>query len=156
MADFLAAHTTLTLATVGADCAPAAAALFYAYDGDLNLYFLSEAKTVHAQNLAHNPVCAGTVQDEGQDWRRIHGLQLRGRAQPARGEDLARAVAVYARRYAFVAGLLAGGAGPQALSGPLSRARFYILRPNWVRLIDNRVRFGHKEELILGGPEEVR
>ena len=150
---FLAAHNTLTLATVSPDGTPAAAAVFYAHDVKLNLYFLSAAGTVHSENLAHNPACAGAIQEEGQDWREIHGLQLRGSAEPARGNEVGRAAALYGRRYAFVAGLLAGSEGPQVLAGPLARARFYILRPAWLRLIDNRVRFGHKEELVLAAEE---
>lgn len=149
IAAFLAEHTTVTLATVGPDGAPAAAAVFYAHDADLNLYFLSEERTQHGQNLLANPAVAGTIQADGQDWRAIRGLQLRGEAAPVSGAALAHATAVYGRKYAFVAALLAGGQGPGALAGPLARARFWVLRPTWFRLIDNTVRFGFKEELCL-------
>lgn len=146
---FLAEHSTVTLATVGADGAPAAAAVFYAHDADLNLYFLSEERTQHGQNLLANPGVAGTIQADGQDWRAIRGLQLRGRAEPLSGAALARAAAIYGRKYAFVAALLTGAQGPGVLTGPLARARFWILRPTWIRLIDNTVRFGFKEEINL-------
>ncbi len=146
---FLAEHTTITLATVGADGTPAAAAVFYAHDADLNLYFLSEERTQHGQNLLANPVVAGTIQADGQDWRTIRGLQLRGLATPVAGAALAHAVAVYSSKFAFVAALLMGGQGPGVLAGPLARARFWVLRPFWFRLIDNTVRFGFKEELNL-------
>ncbi len=149
IATFLAEHSTVTLATVGADGAPAAAAVFYAHDADLNLYFLSEERTQHGQNLLANPDVAGTIQADGQDWRRIRGLQLRGRATLASGVALARAAAVYSAKYTFVAALLAGGGGPGVLAGPLARARFWVLRPTWIRIIDNTVRFGFKEELVL-------
>lgn len=149
VAAFLAEHTTVTLATVGAEGAPAAAALFYAHDAGLNLYFLAEERAQHGRNLLANPAVAGTIQADGQDWRIIRGLQLRGRAAPATGGELARAAAVYGRKYAFVGALLAGERGPGALAGPLARARFWILRPTWYRLIDNTVRFGFKEELVL-------
>lgn len=149
IAAFLSSHTTLTLATVGPDGAPAAAAVFYAHDEDLNLYFLSEERTQHGQNLLANGLVAGTIQDDGQDWRAIRGLQVRGRAFPATGEDLVRAVAVYGRKYAFVAALLAGAGGPGVLAGPLAKARFWVLRPTWFRWIDNTVRFGFKEEWTI-------
>ena len=149
IADFLAAHTTLTLATVGQERAPAAAAVFYAHDDDLTLYFLSEEKTRHAQNLLANPVVAGTIQADHQDWRVIRGLQLEGRAERVPATRQAHAVAVYVRKFAFVAGLLAGAQGPAALSGPLAKARFWQLTPDWFRLTDNTIRFGHKEELDL-------
>ncbi len=143
---FLAAHTTLTLATIGTDAAPAAAAVFYAHDDDLNLYFLSEERTLHGRNLLADPRVAGTIQADGQDWRAIRGLQLRGRAAPVTAAGLPRAAEVYGRKYAFVAALLAGSAGPGVLRGPLAQARFWVIRPEWIRLIDNTVYFGFKEE----------
>jgi hypothetical protein len=39
--------------------------------------------------------------------------------------------------------------GPAVLRGPLASSRFYVLRPAWIRLIDNTQGFGHKEELHL-------
>ncbi len=149
VADYLAAHTTLALATVGAECTPAAAAVFYAHDDDLTLYFLSEEKTRHAQNILANLEVAGTIQDDQQDWRAIRGLQLQGRAERVPAARHAHAVAVYARKFAFVAGLLAGAQGPATLVGPLAKARFWQLMPDWFRLTDNTVRFGYKEELDL-------
>lgn len=146
---FLAQHTTLTLATTGPDGVPAAAAVFYAADDELNLYFLSEERTEHGRNLLRDATAAGTIQADGQDWRSIRGLQLRGTARVAGGGELARAVSVYGHRFAFIAGLLAGQSGPAVLTGPLARARFWVLRPKWIRLTDNTVRFGYKEELRL-------
>ncbi len=149
---FLAAHTTLSLATRGPDGAPQAAALFYAHDDDLSLYFLSDPATRHARALAADPRVAATIQDDGQAWQEIQGLQIAGTAAPVEGAAaLARAAARYAARFDFLAGLLQGsGEGPLTLVGPLARSRFYVLRPRWMRLIDNRARFGHKEELVLG------
>lgn len=146
LATFLFAHTTLTLATVGADGKPAAAAVFYAHDAALNLYFLSEERTQHGQNMLANGHVAGAIHADGQDWRSIRGLQVRGVASLVPPADLVHAVAVYGRKYAFVAALLAGAAGPGVLAGPLAKARFWVLRPVWYRLTDNTVRFGFKEE----------
>ncbi len=146
---FLADHTTLTLATVGPDSGPAAAAVFYAHDGDLNLYFLSEERTAHGHNVLANPVVAGAIQADGQDWRTIRGLQVRGTVSLVAPGDVAHAVAVYGRKYAFVAATTAGAEGPGILAGPLAAARFWVLQPSWFRLIDNTVRFGYKEEMAL-------
>ena len=83
IATFLAAHTTLTLATVGADGLPAAAAVFYAHDAALNLYFLTEERTQHGRNMLANPVVAGTIQADGQDWRRSGACNCAGRLLPS-------------------------------------------------------------------------
>lgn len=149
IAAFLAGHSTMTLATVGADGTPAAAAVFYAHDPDMALYFLAEERTLHGQNLLRSRAVAATIQADGQDWRTIRGLQIRGSADAVAGVEIAHAAAVYGRKYAFVAALLSGQAGPGVLAGPLARARFWVLRPTWFRLVDNTVRFGFKEELAL-------
>jgi uncharacterized protein YhbP (UPF0306 family) len=146
---FLEEHTTMNLATAGPDGAPAVAAVFYAHDAGLSLYFLSEELTQHSVNLAGRSTAACTIQADGQDWRQICGLQLQGRVERVQAERLAHAAAVYGRKYAFVAALSARSGGSGTLAGPLARARFYVFRPTWIRLIDNTVRFGYKEELRL-------
>jgi uncharacterized protein YhbP (UPF0306 family) len=149
VAAFLRERTTIALATIGEEGLPAVAPVFYAADDELNLYFLTEERTEHGRNMLANPQVAGAIYEDGQEWRAIRGLQLKGRAEIATGAALTRAIMTYASRYVFVASLLAGQAGPAVLSGPLARARFWVLRPAWYRLTDNTVRFGHKEELRL-------
>ena len=151
IAAFLEIHTTLTLATVGDDCLPAAAAVFYAHDDRLNLYFLSEERTRHGRNLVTTPQVAGTIQADGQDWRSIRGLQLLGVASRVPAPEIVHAAAVYERKFAFVGALLTTGEHLGILAGPLARARFWVLRPAWFRLVDNTVSFGFKEELNLNG-----
>ena len=155
IARFLAAHTTMTLATIGPDGAPAAAAVFYAHDDALNLYFLSEERTQHGQNMLASPLLAATVQADGQDWRTIRGVQVRGTACLVAPGELAHAAAVYGRKYAFVATLLAGSGRPSTLAGPLAKARFWVLRSSWLRLTDNTVRFGFKEEVTFADATEA-
>ncbi len=149
--EYLARHNTMTLATVDSDGAPLAAAVFYAADEALNLIFVSSPNSRHSLNLASQPRVAATIQADNQDWRSIRGLQIEGMARPVEGAaELAHAVQVYAGRFDFLRGLLGGeNAGPAVLRGPLASSRFYMLRPAWIRLIDNTQGFGHKEELHL-------
>jgi uncharacterized protein len=148
---FLAEHNTMTLATGETGGAPQAAAVFYAADEALNLIFVSSPNSRHSVNLARQPRAAATVQADNQDWRSIQGLQIEGTAHMVEGAvELARAVRVYAGRFDFMRGLLGGdNGGPAVLRGPLASSRFYILRPVWLRLIDNTRGFGYKEELHL-------
>ncbi|RME78086.1 MAG: pyridoxamine 5'-phosphate oxidase [Chloroflexi bacterium] len=139
---FLAEHTTLTLATVGEDGRPQAAALFYAETPALHLIFISEAKTRHSRNIASNPRIAATIQSDGQSWSEIQGLQLEGLCEPLSGKDAARARQVYLDKFPFIG-------QNKVLEMALSLVTFYRITPTWIRLIDNRRGFGHKEELRL-------
>ena len=136
---FLAAHNTLTLATIGPEGQPHACALFYAAAPDFALYFLSESKTRHAQHIGDGAQVAATIETNNQDWKSIRGLQLHGWAQPCRGSDEQTARATYAVRFPFVA-------KAETLAGPLAKASYYKITPDWMRLIDNTQGFGHKEE----------
>lgn len=149
---FLAQHTTLTLATTGPE-SPQAASLFYAHDLALSLYFLSEPRTNHGRNLAADHRCAATVQADAQDWRRITGLQIEGWAYlVSTPEDWDVAYEVCQAKFPFVGVALKGQSLTGiTLSGALARSRFYRLMPRWIRLTDNRLGFGHKEELVLAG-----
>lgn len=145
---FLVEHTTMTLATVGPAGEPQAAAVFYAADDRLDLYFLSSSSSRHSQNLLRDARIAATIYADGQAWQSIRGLQIEGAARPVEGPlALAHAARTVARRYDFLRGLLGdGGEGPVALRGPVASSRFYVLRPAWIRLIDNSQGFAHKEE----------
>ena len=123
--------------------------MFYAHDERLNLYFLSEERTRHGQNLLANPRVAANHPGGPAGLAEHSGVQVRGEARIATGAERTRAIAAFGRKFAFVAALLVGAEGPRTLTGPLAQARFWVLRPNWFRLIDNTVRFGFKEELIL-------
>ncbi|MFD0328152.1 hypothetical protein ACFQZC_07835 [Streptacidiphilus monticola] len=66
-------------------------------------------------------------------------MQGRGRVRRLGDEDeRAAAWRVYVARFPFAA--------DDALSAALARADLWQLRPEWLRLIDNGVAFGHKVE----------
>lgn len=142
LADYLARHTTLTLATVGPDGLPQAAPLFYASDAHLNLIFLSSPDSRHSRNLARNPAAAAAIYDEAWEWQAIRGVQLEGRVERLEGEERQAALALYRAKYPFIAELT-----PQVEASVL-----YRLRPRWLRYIDNSVAFGWRQEIELGAP----
>ncbi len=141
---FLAAHTTLTLATLAEDGRPQAAPLFYAEMADLSLIFISEQKVRHSQNVARNSRVAATIYADGQQWQTIRGLQLEGICTALSGQAAEAARAVYLSKYPFIAGVA-------ILAGMLQKVTFYQITPTWLRLIDNSQGFGHKEEWRLEG-----
>jgi uncharacterized protein YhbP (UPF0306 family) len=140
---FLAAHTTLTLATLAEDGRPQAAPLFYAEMDDLSLIFISEQRVRHSQNVAHDSRVAATIYADGQQWQTIQGLQLEGMCMALSGEAAEAAQAAYLAKFPFIS------ADP-FLAGMLQRVTFYRISPAWLRLIDNSQGFGHKEEWEKG------
>jgi uncharacterized protein YhbP (UPF0306 family) len=142
----------MTLATVGPTGEPQAAAVFYAADEQLNLYFLSSPRSRHSENLAREPRIAATIHADKQSWQTIQGVQIEGTAHIVRDtRQIASAIKVYASRFDFLQEPLAGSGptSPAALRGPVANSRFYVLNPTWIRLIDNQLGFGHKEELWM-------
>jgi uncharacterized protein len=145
--DYLKGHNTMTLATSSGDL-PWAATVFYASDG-LRLYFFSAPESRHCQNIAANGRVAVTVQEDYQDWRKIKGIQLEGRAELVDGVvEKAKAMAIYALKYPEVIKLFT-----DPTSGVFHKAflkvKFYCVVPEKLFFIDNAQGFGKRQELLL-------
>lgn len=138
--EFLAAHSTLTLATVNAHGMPQSAPLFFAAQDDGSLVFVSSAKCDHSLNVAATGRAAATVHHETWNWNEIAGVQMEGEVRliPA-GLEREKAWDTYTAKFPFVT----------EFESEVSRSEFYRFVPKWVRLIDNSVQFGYKEELEL-------
>ena len=137
----------MTLATSAGDL-PWAATVFYASDG-LRLYFFSAPESRHCQNLAANGRVAVTVQEDYQDWRKIKGIQLEGRAELVDGVvEKAKAMTIYALKYPEVIKLFT-----DPTSGVFHKAflkvKFYCVVPEKLFFIDNAQGFGKRQELLL-------
>ena len=148
---YLAAHNTVSLATVGDDGTPWAATVFYAHLGT-DLYWLSEPKTRHSQNLLANGRVAATINEDYRDWQQIKGIQLEGRASEVRGKiELARALAAYLGKYPFVKQFLSPGQLLQGvqIAGKTFDIRLWRLRPERLYYLDNARGFSARQELPL-------
>jgi uncharacterized protein YhbP (UPF0306 family) len=113
--------------------------LFFASSAGLTLYWLSEVGVRHSRNLAHDGRVAAAVSAAAEGWRDIRGVQLAGRAAVLRGPEREAALALYHAKFTL---------GPE-LDPAIARCEVFAMRPNWVRLLDNRRGFGFKVELEL-------
>jgi uncharacterized protein len=137
---FLRKHTTLTLATIDREAWPQAASVFYASDDALQLYWVSDEKSRHAQNLERVSRIAATIHHETWDWRDIHGVQIEGPARRVIDPDeIDRAWALFRDKFPFAS----------EFTDQIARSTFYVLKPQWIRLIDNSKYFGHRAEFTL-------
>jgi uncharacterized protein YhbP (UPF0306 family) len=146
VADYLERHHVMTLATCGVD-GPWAAAVFYVNAGS-TLYFLSPASTRHCRNLAHDPRCAATIQEDYSDWPKIKGVQLEGRVHELHGDESRLARQRYGDKFPVVGRL---AAAPAAIVAALAKVHWYSLQPERLHFIDNSRGFGHREQIELGG-----
>lgn len=145
--DYLQQHNVLTVATHG----PAgvwAAAVFYVNDG-FTFYFLSSPTSRHSQNMAVQPIVAGTVQSEYYDWADIKGVQLEGEVTRLKGEARMEAIRLYGEKFPIVAQL---HQAPSAIVAAFSKAAWYRLNPSRLYFLDNSHGFGHRAEIELGNP----
>jgi uncharacterized protein YhbP (UPF0306 family) len=78
--DYLEQNRVMTLATCMDDI-PWAASVMYAYDDDLNLYFISKPETRKTQNLLSNPKVSATINQFQKTPGKILGIQLEGTAR---------------------------------------------------------------------------
>jgi hypothetical protein len=141
---FLRDHQVLTLAVAGNDGAPYAAALFYAVDDELNFYVVSDPGTVHGRAMLNDGRVAGTVQRDRQSWQEAAGVQFTGRCRRLTGAERVRGWAVFMGRFGFLREVKLAGIGE--LAAALAKIDLWRIEPSWIRLIENKRGFGHKEE----------
>lgn len=146
---FLAAHHTVSLATVDDRGAAHAANLLYACDG-LTIYWMSDKESRHSRHIERRPFVTATIAPDYDDFRSIRGLQIFGTARRLSGTQSLGTAGRMIARYGFLAEL---ANGPAALRAAFEKAGFYSLTPSRITFIDNTRGFGHKDTLELSGEE---
>jgi len=145
LCDFLGRQSTLVLGTAGLrDGRPQVAPLFFASDDALNLYWVSGPDSRHSRNLEDWSDVAAAICVHTWDWAGIKGVQIEGTAMPVTDdEERQRALALYSAKFPFV---------NEQFSDLIANSVFYVLRPRWLRWIDNERCFGYQQEFTLSGP----
>ena len=132
--------TTMVLATSMPDGTPRATPVFFAVHEGLSLVFLSDAGSIHSRNLQRAPEVSVALYPEESDWLRLRGLQMMGSAAALVGAEAEAAQQTYTIRFGFVT----------ELAQALAASQIYAFAPTWIRLIDNRRKFGFQQEWALG------
>jgi len=136
----LLALSALTLATAGRDGQPHAAAVYFAADENLRLYFFSDPLSQHGQDIAYDPRAAVAIYPECRGWEDIRGLQMRGEVRLVSSQaEWQSAWQKYLAKFPFVS----------ALGQEVAQNALYVFIPRWVRWMDNRRGFGFKREWEL-------
>ncbi len=127
---------TLSLATVDDGGKPYAANVNFAADDDLNLYFLSNPASVHSQHVTRDGQVAGTAYPPFEIAAEIRGVQFRGICETIPPNEFKKTWELFVERHPYA----------KAFEERARSEQFYRIKVCWIRLIDNRVSFGHKQE----------
>ena len=79
--------TTMTVATSGLAGEPHAAAVYFAPDDHLNLYFFSDSNSQHGLDAAQDSRAAVTIHPDQSSWQDIHGMQMRGSLRVVQSQE---------------------------------------------------------------------
>jgi uncharacterized protein YhbP (UPF0306 family) len=144
---FLAGQSTLALGTAGlSDGRPQVAPLFFASDDDLNLYWISDPESRHSANLEDWNDAAAAIYVHTWEWAGIKGVQIEGETMAVSdGAERQRALALYRAKFPFV---------NEKFADLIAQSVVYVLRPRWIRWLDNERHFGYKQEFSLVPPGE--
>jgi uncharacterized protein YhbP (UPF0306 family) len=123
----------------------------------MEIYFLSDADSVHARNLEANPSAAVAIFDSSQRWGRSdRGVQLFGSCRQATGPAARTAERAYARRFApYARWLAATTEGGRRAAARFRSYRFYRFVPGEAKILDERV-FGGGVFVLARVPRPLR
>ncbi|MEZ5562022.1 MAG: pyridoxamine 5'-phosphate oxidase family protein [Gammaproteobacteria bacterium] len=148
--ELLAGHNTLTLATSG-ESGAWAASVFYASDERCNLYFVSDPKTRHGQDMSRTARVVAAINRDAAGWDEVIGLQLEGQVAILTGIARATALATYLAKFVQIRRIFESPreASEKLIAARLQGTAFWCLKPEWIRLIDSTRGFGWKREFRL-------
>jgi uncharacterized protein YhbP (UPF0306 family) len=143
---FLKEQSTLALGTAALENgSPQVAPMFFASDDDFNLYWISDPDSRHSANLRDWNDAAAAIFAPTWDWAGIKGVQIEGDAMPVDGDDeRQRALDLYSAKFPFVT---------EKFADLIKQSVIYVLRPRWIRWLDNARHFGYKQEFSLSSGE---
>ncbi len=96
--EYLESARLMQVATSVAD-QPWACSVYFAFDDDFNLYWLSKPTRRHSKEIAQNEKVAGTVVLPHYPGDKVRGIQFQGIAKELTGEEARAGLAVYSDRH---------------------------------------------------------
>jgi uncharacterized protein YhbP (UPF0306 family) len=96
--NYLSQNKRMSLATAKENV-PWAATVMFAYDDDLNLYFISKPETRKTQNLLANPKVSATINQFQMTPGKILGVQLEGIAKMIDKKRNSKELEIFKKRF---------------------------------------------------------
>jgi len=144
--DFLKLHKLMTLATYGKH--PWIASVFYSFDKELNIYFISTPSTIHGRQMEKNKEVAAAIVDSHQKPSDIkRGLQIFGTVEKISGVNRIRHAIRLWKDFLNVKSLEVSF---ENMKKGLYKGRMYRLTPKKIKLFDQeKFKVPDGEEPIL-------
>jgi uncharacterized protein YhbP (UPF0306 family) len=115
-----------SLATVTPAGRPHVNHMYFAWSGFYDVFWISDADSIHSRNLMANRAAAVTVYDSRQVWGKPdRGMQLFGAASVVMGSAAGEAALAYSARF-------------RDFDADASELPYYRFRPRTVKLFDER------------------
>lgn len=117
---------------VSGDATLWAACVFYTFDvHERRLLYFTNLDTLHGRLARSNPDVVATIAAQGKDVTKLQGVQIRGQSILLRGKEADHARARFCSDFSALG----------VVTAPI-----WALVPTYVKMVDNTVSFGHKEE----------
>lgn len=144
--DYLEENQTLSLATSDGKI-PWAATAFYAFDKDLNLYFMSAKDARHSREIAKNPTVACAINEKWEVKGGVKGLQIQGKAEELGLRETTKVLPLFHKRFSWAKKFLSS---PKQILDKAFKGRLYKITPTKIFLLDEET-FGreNRQELKL-------
>lgn len=133
--DFLKTQKLMSVATYGDF--PWSASVYYTFDNDLNLYFLSVPATLHCKFIGQNQNVAVSIADSSQDIAKPKkGLQVWGVAEQL--SDAAKIMHALKMWKDFL-GVVNPGLSYENMAKSVIKGRMYRIAPKRIKLFDQEL-----------------
>lgn len=132
--DHLSKYYLMQVATYGKH--PWIASVYYSFDKDLNLYFISDPTTLHCQQIKENPKVSVAVVDSNQppSVKEKIGLQMWGNATQVSNKNK---VAHLLKLWKSTKNLTSNALPLEELRSALLEGRVYKIEPKVIKIFDS-------------------
>ena len=142
-------QSTMTLATCRENVAWAAP-VYYVFLKSA-FYFFSDPASRHIVETLESGQASGAIHGFASGWQEIRGIQMTGGIETlSMGFESAEVIRIYLKKFQFAKELFSSGA---ALNLDAFTSRFrvklYKLKPTLIYYLDNSLRFGFRERVML-------
>jgi uncharacterized protein YhbP (UPF0306 family) len=96
--EYLSGAKMLQVATSKND-QPWACTVYFAYDENLNLYWISKSDRRHSTEIEENSKVAGTIVLPHKPGDKVRGIQLQGEAKKLNGKSASEGLNIFANRF---------------------------------------------------------